>query len=181
MKAMPAAQSSLNAPLANCRNTCVSERILGTRNEEKNPTVMSYITPLCLIVFALSLPGTCLGQAAPKQFSSTKEIIETVPKRGYRFVQPMKNAVPEASIAVLPFLNLTNDPENELFADGICEEIIFSLAQIRDLHVAARTSSFSFKGKNTNIGEIGRALFVAEQLRSTGELRDDLTTAPGGA
>src|SRR2546426_7410357 len=57
--------------------------------------------------------------------------IETVPKRGYRFLQPMTSAVPEASIAVLPFLNLTNDPENELFADGICEEIIFSLAQIR--------------------------------------------------
>jgi len=39
--------------------------------------------------------------------------IETVPKRGYRFMQPMSNAAPEASIAVLPFLNLTNDPENE--------------------------------------------------------------------
>src|SRR5438477_6921721 len=66
--------------------------------------------------------------------------VETVPKRGYRFLQPMTNAVPEASIAVLPFLNLSSDPENELFADGICEEIIFRLTQIRDLHVAARTS-----------------------------------------
>src|SRR5437762_1214740 len=71
--------------------------------------------------------------------------IETVPKRGYRFLQPMTNAVPEASIAVLPFLNLTNDPENELFADGICEEIIFSLTQIRGLHVAARSCSVSFQ------------------------------------
>ena len=82
--------------------------------------------------------------------------IETVPKRGYRFLQPMTSAVPDASIAVLPFLNLTSDPENELFADGICEEIIFSLAQIRDLHVAARTSSFSFKGKSVDLRTIGQ-------------------------
>ena len=93
--------------------------------------------------------------------------IETVPKRGYRFLQPMTNAVPEASIAVLPFLNLTNDPENELFADGICEEIIFSLAQIRDLHVAARTSSFSFKGKSVDLRTIGQQLNVRTLLEGS--------------
>ena len=93
--------------------------------------------------------------------------IETVPKRGYRFLQPMASAVPEASIAVLPFLNLTNDPENEVFADGICEEIMFSLAQIRDLRVAARTSSFSFKGKSVDLQAIGQQLHVRTLLEGS--------------
>jgi len=93
--------------------------------------------------------------------------IETVPKRGYRFLQPMTNAVPEASIAVLPFLNLTSDPENELFADGICEEIIFSLTQIRDLPVAARTSSFSFKGKSVDLRTVGQQLSVRTLLEGS--------------
>ena len=93
--------------------------------------------------------------------------IETVPKRGYRFLQPMTNAAPEASIAVLPFLNLTNDPENEVFADGICEEIMFSLAQIRDLRVAARTSSFSFKGKSVDLRTVGQQLNVRSLLEGS--------------
>ena len=93
--------------------------------------------------------------------------IETVPKRGYRFLQPMANAAPEASIAVLPFLNLTNDPENEVFADGICEEIMFSLAQIRDLRVTARTSSFSFKGKFVDLRTVGQQLNVRTLLEGS--------------
>ena len=68
---------------------------------------------------------------------------------------------------MLPFLNLTNDPENELFADGICEEIIFSLTQIRDLHVAARTSSFSFKGKSVDLRTIGQQLNVRTLLEGS--------------
>lgn len=98
--------------------------------------------------------------------------IETVPKRGYRFVEQLSSdaqqvAVPEASIAVLPFLNLTTDPENELFADGICEEIIFGLTQIRDLRVAARTSSFSFKGKSVDSQTIGQQLNVRTLLEGS--------------
>jgi TolB-like protein/Tfp pilus assembly protein PilF len=93
--------------------------------------------------------------------------IETVPKRGYRFLQPMASAGPEASIGVLPFLNLTNDPENEVFADGICEEIIFSLTQIRDLRVAARTSSFSFKGKSVDSRTVGQQLNVRTLLEGS--------------
>jgi TolB-like protein/Tfp pilus assembly protein PilF len=98
--------------------------------------------------------------------------IETVPKRGYRFVKDRSGdsgqiAIPEASIAVLPFVNLTSDPENELFADGICEEIIFSLTQIKDLHVAARTSSFSFKGKFVDLRTVGQQLNVRTLLEGS--------------
>src|SRR5205807_4164500 len=59
------------------------------------------------------------------------------------------------SIAVLPFANLSPDPENEYFSDGITEEIINALGHLPGLHVAARTSSFSFKGKSTGSGDVG--------------------------
>lgn len=65
---------------------------------------------------------------------------------------------PEKSIAVLAFVNMSNDPENEFFSDGIAEEIINALSKIKALRVASRTSSFSFKGKNEDIGEVGRKL-----------------------
>jgi adenylate cyclase len=64
------------------------------------------------------------------------------------------------SIAVLPFANMSNDAENEYFCDGLAEELLNALAKINDLKVAARTSAFSFKGKNINANEIGRTLGV---------------------
>jgi TolB-like protein len=93
--------------------------------------------------------------------------IETLAKRGYRFLHPMTNAVPEASIAVLPFLNLSTDPENELFADGMTEEIISTLSHIKNIHVVARTSSFSFKGKHLDLRSIGQQLNVRTILEGS--------------
>ena len=74
---------------------------------------------------------------------------------------------PEASVAVLPFLNMSADPENEFFADGITEEIINALAQIKQLHVAARTSSLSFKGKHVDLRIIGERLNVEAVLQGS--------------
>jgi TolB-like protein/Tfp pilus assembly protein PilF len=68
------------------------------------------------------------------------------------------------SVAVLPFANMSADPENEYFADGMAEEIINALSRIHSLRVASRTSSFAFKGKNEDIGEIGRKLKVSTVL-----------------
>ncbi len=73
----------------------------------------------------------------------------------------------EQSIAVLPFTNMSTDPENEYFSDGITEEIINALAQLEDLRVAARTSSFAFKGKASHISEIGAKLNVATVLEGS--------------
>jgi TolB-like protein/Tfp pilus assembly protein PilF len=64
------------------------------------------------------------------------------------------------SIAVLPFVNLSSEPEQEYFSDGMTEEILTRLAGIRDLQVAARTSVFSFKGQNRDVREIARMLGV---------------------
>jgi TolB-like protein/class 3 adenylate cyclase len=69
-------------------------------------------------------------------------------------------AARQASVAVLPFENLSADPEQEFFSDGITQDIITELSRFRDLHVKARNSSFAFKGKAMNASEIGEALGV---------------------
>jgi TolB-like protein/Tfp pilus assembly protein PilF len=71
------------------------------------------------------------------------------------------------SIAVLPFKNMSADEENEYFCDGLAEELLNALARIEELKVAARTSAFSFKGKNKNISEIGRQLSVNTVLEGS--------------
>ncbi|MFI5309857.1 MAG: protein kinase [Gemmatimonadales bacterium] len=71
------------------------------------------------------------------------------------------------SIAVLPFANMSGDPENEYFSDGISEEIINALAQLPGLRVAARTSAFSFKGKNVDLRSIGDQLGVSTVLEGS--------------
>ena len=71
------------------------------------------------------------------------------------------------SIAVLPFVNMSADKEQEYFADGISEELLNLLAQVPELRVIARTSSFSFKGKDLDISEIARKLNVANVLEGS--------------
>jgi len=71
------------------------------------------------------------------------------------------------SIAVLPFVNLSADPENEYFSDGITEEIINALTKVEDLKVTARTSSFAFKGKDQDIRAIAQVLGVANVLEGS--------------
>ena len=77
------------------------------------------------------------------------------------------NANSGKSIAVLPFVNMSNDPEQEYFCDGISEEIINALAQLDNLRVIARTSAFSFKGKNLDVREIGKTLDVKTLLEGS--------------
>jgi TolB-like protein len=74
---------------------------------------------------------------------------------------------PEKSIAVLPFVNLSSDPEQEFFSDGISEELLNVLAKYPGVRVAARTSSFQFKGQNQDIGEIARLLKVRHVLEGS--------------
>ena len=73
----------------------------------------------------------------------------------------------ENSIAVLPLANMSNDPDQDYFCDGVSEEIINALTQLNNLRVIARTSAFSFKGKNQDIKEIGRVLDVNNILEGS--------------
>src|SRR5262249_7615874 len=118
--------------------------------------------------------------------------IVTLPRRGYRFVGPTvtksEAQVPEApmadpasksspttapalpdkpSIAVLPFDNLSGDPEQEYFADGMVEEIITALSRIRWLFVIARNSTFTYKGRVVDIKQVGRELGVLYVLEGS--------------
>jgi adenylate cyclase len=111
--------------------------------------------------------------------ADTPRYIETLSRRGYRFIAAMNEPASEPrsptpaaaasldSIAVLPFLNLSADPENEFFVDGITEEIINGLAQIEQLHVVARSSAFSFKGKHIDLRVIGEQLNVRTILEGS--------------
>ena len=93
--------------------------------------------------------------------------IETLPRRGYRYVGPAvamgkSPAAPapssplvlpdKPSVEVLPFVNLSGDPEQEYFADGMVEDIIAGLSRIKWLFVIARNSSFAYKGKSSTSG-----------------------------
>ena len=144
-----------------------------------------------------------------------QRLIRTLARKGFRFVgaveeirssddarsPPVGFAKPDAtsaqalalpdkpSIAVLPFLNLSGDPEQEYFADGVVEDIISALSRMRWLFVIARNSSFTYKGRAVDVKQVGRELGVryvlegsvrkaANRVRITGQLIDATT---GGA
>ncbi|MGA2863077.1 MAG: adenylate/guanylate cyclase domain-containing protein [Verrucomicrobiota bacterium] len=77
------------------------------------------------------------------------------------------NLLDQKSVAVLPFVNMSGDPDNEYFSDGVTEEILNALARTPGLRVAARTSAFSFKGKNEPVQKIGEALKVGAVLEGS--------------
>jgi TolB-like protein/Tfp pilus assembly protein PilF len=107
-------------------------------------------------------------------------VIQTISKRGYRLLAPVGAAarptaagtaatasVVSDSIVVLPFINMSADPGNEYFADGITEEIIDALARIPELRVVARSSAFSFKGKHIDLRNVGKQLNVRTVLEGS--------------
>jgi TolB-like protein/Flp pilus assembly protein TadD len=134
--------------------------------------------------------------------------IETLPRRGYRFVGPASTRDPGAvsaasqaanspgssnpalpdrpSIAVLPFQNISADPEQEYFADGMADEIITALSRFPSLFVIARNSSFTYKGRAVDVKQVARELGVryvlegsvrkaGNRVRFTGQLIDATT------
>lgn len=116
------------------------------------------------------LKTSCMGHFDLKNVQKSIEVYAitnhglVVPRR-----EEMKGKLKESikSIAVLPFVNMSNDPENEYFSDGITEELINALTTVNGLRVTSRTSSFSFKGKNIDIREIGGQLNVQSILEGS--------------
>lgn len=97
--------------------------------------------------------------------SDTPEFIETVPRHGYRFIRNSggeKNfdLAPSQSIFVLPLEDLSHDPNQEYFADGLTEALITNLAKIGALRVVSRTTAMNYKGVRRRLPEIGRELGV---------------------
>ncbi|BAL27315.1 winged helix-turn-helix domain-containing protein [Azoarcus sp. KH32C] len=138
-----------------------------------------------------------------------QRVIRTIARKGFRFVAELREAVPsedaeaaksvevptsapalpaKPSIAVLPFVNLTGDPEQDYLADGVVEDIIAALSQYRWLFVVARNSSFTYKGRAVDVKQVGRELGVRyvlegswrkarDRVRITGQLIDATTGA----
>src|SRR5262245_36576750 len=134
-----------------------------------------------------------------------QRFIRTVYGRGFRFIGELQHAeqpqgaepggaertlaLPDKpSIAVLPFANLSGDPEQDYFADGIVEDIITALSRIHWLFVIARNSSFTYKGKSVDVKRVARELGVryvlegsvrkaSNRVRITGQLVDATTGA----
>ena len=104
-----------------------------------------------------------------KRYECIKEMLDDLQAivKSQKGAQNEYNEIPVPSIAVLPFVNMSADPENEYFSDGITEDIINALSKIKDFHVAARTSTFSFKGEKIDIYEIGRKLKVKTILEGS--------------
>ena len=108
---------------------------------------------------------------------ASPKLIRTVVRQGYQFIGALrdndapeiatKKTTKENSIAVLPLVNMSGDPDNEYFGDGIAEEILNLLARMRDLRVASRTSAFAFKNKQIAITEIAQKLRVNYMLEGS--------------
>jgi serine/threonine-protein kinase len=116
----------------------------------------------------------CLAKIVTERYFTARELREALERlrRDFssdsrRALAPVAGDKTPASVAVLPFTNMTADPENEFFSDGITEEIINALTQIEDLHVAARTSAFSFKGKHVDLRVVGERLNVKTVLEGS--------------
>ena len=124
---------------------------------------------------------TAMRAAVPASVSDTvSRLLEKAPEgrhrtgalvvdalRSLETPSPRKQQGEEKSVAVLPFANMSPDPDNEYFADGITEEIINALTQVRGVKIAARASAFSFKGRNEDLAVIGRKLGVKLVLQGS--------------
>jgi TolB-like protein len=105
----------------------------------------------------------CIAKKPAERFQNMPEVRAALKKTPPRTASPA--AEPEGpSLAVLPFANLSADKENEYFSDGLAEEILIALSQVKGLRVAARSSSFSFKGKQADLGEVAAKLNVGHVL-----------------
>jgi TolB-like protein/tetratricopeptide (TPR) repeat protein len=134
---------------------------------------------LILVLFALAL----LFLVFDKFVLTPQRETELVAQTTQQIANNSDSKINSHSIAVLPFVNMSGDKNNEYFSDGISEEILNVLARVPSLQVAARTSSFSFKGKNKEVPEIARELKVrlvlegsvrkqGERVRITAQLID---------
>jgi len=110
----------------------------------------------------------CLEKDAERRFQSARDLtfaLEPLSTRHAPGAEPVRSQA--KSIAVLPFANMSGDPENEFFSDGLAEELINALARLQGLRVAARTSSFRFRGQHADVREIGRQLNVDHVLEGS--------------
>jgi TolB-like protein len=121
-------------------------------------------TELTLIVVLLLLGGALVWRWGPPMHAERGEMAAG---RGGGGRTPTAAAADDLSVAVLPFVNMSSDPEQEYFSDGLAEEILNALAKVPQLRVIGRTSSFQFKGRNEDLRIIGEKLGSAHLLEGS--------------
>lgn len=112
----------------------------------------------------------CLKKSPQKRYKDVEAILNDLKSVSMSIEAPSPSKViseKKPSIAVLPFVNMSADPENEYFSDGLTEELINALTKVKELFVVARTSSFAFKGEKVDIREIGQRLNVDNLLEGS--------------
>ncbi len=133
-------------------------RVIGRCLEKDRMRRAQGAREVCEALTAARMALASSGTAAPVPASAPVPVAATAPYIA---------ATSAPSIAVLPFVNMSADPENEYFSDGITEELLNTLAKIRGLKVAARTSCFSFKNHTTDLKTIGERLGVNSVLEGS--------------
>ena len=136
-----------------------SQSITHETGQKLNYTIIAVLV-LALGYFAYDKFVLTSGRDAALVEATTQAISEQV-------VTEEAPSESDKSIAVLPFVNMSSDEEQEYFSDGLSEELLNLLAKIPELRVAARTSSFSLKGKELQISEVGEILKVAHVLEGS--------------
>ena len=150
---------------------------LKRESEVDRTASITHVTGRRLDYIIIGLLVLAIGFTAFDRFVPHRNGPATPSQAGAPEAMPAGSAAPAAtaaaaqasdnSIAVLPFVNMSDDKANEYFSDGISEELLNLLAKIPQLQVTARTSSFAFKGKETGIPEIARTLHVAHVLEGS--------------
>ena len=136
----------------------------------------------------VDVPFEDIGEQQLKNIAHPVRVYRTRPSSAAPTIAPSLTLPAKPSIAVLPFQNLSGDPEQEYFADGVVEDIITGLSRIKSLFVIARNSSFTFKGKAVDVKQVGGALGVryllqgsvrkaGNRVRITGQLIESETGA----
>jgi serine/threonine protein kinase/Tfp pilus assembly protein PilF len=114
---------------------------------------------------------TCLQKDLRNRYRDMEALISDLKfvdmKDRTQAMRPVPTKKEPPSIAVLPFVNMSADPEQEYFCDGLAEELINSLTKIKDIKVVARTSAFAFKGKTIDVRELGKMLNVEKVLEGS--------------
>ncbi len=134
------------------RNSAIETMAAIVRDE---PALLDAPSNLCAVV------TRCLCKLPASRFQTINEVRAAIQQA---LIKPAENL---PSIAVLPFVNMSADKENEYFSDGLAEEILNLLAQIPGLKVMARTSSFAFRGKEQDIRKIAETLGVSNVLEGS--------------
>jgi TolB-like protein len=129
-------------------------------NDERRPRTRVVLASVAVLAVLLTVAAALLRGhwAAPPSTASAP-------------AAPAGFTPPPHSVAVLPFVNMSGDPKQDYFSDGLSEELLNSLVTVRELQVAARTSSFFFKGKDVDLSDVARKLNVGAVLE--GSVRKD--------